>query len=105
MFELAAVGVALAIGFAVLLVIALLIGFLWLLTLPFQLLGGLLEFAGWIVALPFLLVGAVVLSAVFAIGAVAIGAPFLAPLMPALLVTLAIVWIVRRSRRAVARAQ
>lgn len=99
MLELFTFGAAVAVVLAVVFLIALLAALVWLLSIPFQLLGGLLELAGWLIAAPFLLLAGIAALAFFGIGALFVIPALVVPVLPALLVIAFFVWLVRRSRR------
>jgi hypothetical protein len=68
---------------------------LWVITLPFRLLGLVFHGLGALLALPFLILFAVIAAVVFGFAAIA----FLLPALPIVLAALAIWWIFgRRSR-------
>ena len=71
---------------------------LWVLFLPFQLLGLVFRGLGVLLALPFLLLVGLFGIAVFGAGLVA----FLLPALPLILLVLGIVWLMRRRSRAAA---
>jgi hypothetical protein len=66
-----------------------------LLVLPLKLLGFALRGVGFLVALPFLLLGGLVLMLVCGIAGLAL----FTPIVPVVLIVLAIVWLSRRRRR------
>lgn len=75
---------------------AALISFLvWLVVLPFQILGLALKFVGFLIAVPIMLVVGLIVAS-----AVGFGALFLfAPLLPLVLIGLGLIWLFRRPGR------
>jgi len=73
---------------------------LWVVLLPFRLLGVALKLAAFLLALPFLLLFGVLGAAIFGAGILL----FLTPALPFLLLVIAVFWLVRRNRRRVSVA-
>ena len=73
---------------------------MWLIFLPFRIIGWLLHVAGFLLALPFLVVFGVI--ALLTVGAGMV--MFLVPLLPLALLIAGAIWLVRRNRRSVAGA-
>lgn len=91
--EVLALGLVLMIGLALLGLLWAIVSFvIWLLLLPFKLLGFLLHLFGLLLTLPFLAIGLL-------IGALVLGVGFLVPALPIVLLVLGVAWLVRRGRR------
>ena len=86
-----------AILFAVFALLGPLLGFL--IALPFRILGLVFSFVGWLLVLPLLILGGGLALAGIVFGLLLGGGFLLLPLAPLVLLTLAIVWLVRRGRR------
>ena len=85
-----------ALGFAALLVIGTLLAGLWLVLLPFRLLGWVFRGLGLLIFLPVLLLGGILGVAVFGLGALGLALPFL----PFALIVFVLWRLARRPRSA-----
>ena len=93
MLELLALGAVVVAGLAVFgLLWAVVSMFLWIVLLPFKLLGLVFRGIAVLLALPFLLVFAIIGAALFGAGALV----FLVPALPFVLLVIGIAWLMRR---------
>ena len=100
MFEVLGLGFGLMALVAIGLVLATVALVLWVVLLPFRILGVAFKLAAALLALPFLLVFALIGATLFGAGILL----FLTPALPFVLVVLFVFWLVRRNRRDVSVA-